>query len=215
MPVGWRRTGVGAARRRRRVFHSLLRAVEGIVSKRLTAPYRLGPSRDWIKVKNPDAPRCFGSVRGDSDQVGVVLDSHDIAESIERQCQKYICRHVLRPDRGSAHAGSGAPPRVPSDKRRAGGPCVGPSPVPTATRWLGSLDLAFLSGQIHRMLAPRFPAPWSVLEIPGGFRVQDANRRPLAYFYGSEDPSARHRSDVLTLDDARRMAEKFAGLGSA
>jgi hypothetical protein len=23
---------------------------------RLTAPYRSGPSRDWIKVKNPDSP---------------------------------------------------------------------------------------------------------------------------------------------------------------
>jgi hypothetical protein len=30
--------------------------MEGIVSKRLTAPYRSGPSRDWIKVKNPDSP---------------------------------------------------------------------------------------------------------------------------------------------------------------
>jgi bifunctional non-homologous end joining protein LigD len=30
--------------------------LEGIVSKRLTAPYRSGPSRDWIKVKNPDSP---------------------------------------------------------------------------------------------------------------------------------------------------------------
>jgi bifunctional non-homologous end joining protein LigD len=29
---------------------------EGIVSKRLSAPYRSGPSRDWIKVKNPDSP---------------------------------------------------------------------------------------------------------------------------------------------------------------
>jgi bifunctional non-homologous end joining protein LigD len=28
--------------------------VEGIVSKRLLAPYRSGPSRDRIKVKNPD-----------------------------------------------------------------------------------------------------------------------------------------------------------------
>jgi bifunctional non-homologous end joining protein LigD len=27
--------------------------LEGIVSKRLRAPYRSGPSRDWIKVKNP------------------------------------------------------------------------------------------------------------------------------------------------------------------
>jgi bifunctional non-homologous end joining protein LigD len=30
--------------------------LEGIVSKRLSAPYRSGPSRDWIKIKNPDSP---------------------------------------------------------------------------------------------------------------------------------------------------------------
>jgi bifunctional non-homologous end joining protein LigD len=30
--------------------------LEGIASKRLSAPYRSGPSRDWIKVKNPDSP---------------------------------------------------------------------------------------------------------------------------------------------------------------
>jgi bifunctional non-homologous end joining protein LigD len=28
--------------------------LEGIVSKRLTEPYRFGPSRDWLKVKTPD-----------------------------------------------------------------------------------------------------------------------------------------------------------------
>jgi bifunctional non-homologous end joining protein LigD len=30
--------------------------LEGIVSKKLSAPYRSGPCRDWIKVKNPDSP---------------------------------------------------------------------------------------------------------------------------------------------------------------
>jgi bifunctional non-homologous end joining protein LigD len=30
--------------------------LEGIVSKRLSAPYRSGPSRDWLKIKNPDSP---------------------------------------------------------------------------------------------------------------------------------------------------------------
>jgi bifunctional non-homologous end joining protein LigD len=30
--------------------------LEGIVSKRLGSPYRSGPSKDWIKVKNPDSP---------------------------------------------------------------------------------------------------------------------------------------------------------------
>jgi ATP dependent DNA ligase domain len=30
--------------------------LEGIVSKRLNAPYRSGRSRDWLKIKNPDSP---------------------------------------------------------------------------------------------------------------------------------------------------------------
>jgi bifunctional non-homologous end joining protein LigD len=30
--------------------------LEGIVSKRLSAAYRSGPSRDWLTTKNPDSP---------------------------------------------------------------------------------------------------------------------------------------------------------------
>jgi bifunctional non-homologous end joining protein LigD len=37
--------------------HACAMGLEGIVSKRLSAPYRSGPSRDWIKVKNPDSRR--------------------------------------------------------------------------------------------------------------------------------------------------------------
>jgi bifunctional non-homologous end joining protein LigD len=36
--------------------HACATGLEGIVSKRLTASYRSGSSRDWIKVKNPDSP---------------------------------------------------------------------------------------------------------------------------------------------------------------
>jgi bifunctional non-homologous end joining protein LigD len=36
--------------------HACRFGFEGIVSKWLTAPYRSGPSRDWLKVKNPDSP---------------------------------------------------------------------------------------------------------------------------------------------------------------
>jgi bifunctional non-homologous end joining protein LigD len=36
--------------------HACRLGLEGIVSKRLSAPYRSGPSRDWIKVTNPDSP---------------------------------------------------------------------------------------------------------------------------------------------------------------
>jgi hypothetical protein len=37
-------------------LHACRVGLEGIVSKRLTAPYRFGPFRDWLKVKNPDSP---------------------------------------------------------------------------------------------------------------------------------------------------------------
>jgi bifunctional non-homologous end joining protein LigD len=37
-------------------LHACKMGLEGIVSKRVTAPYRSGPSRDWIKVKSPDSP---------------------------------------------------------------------------------------------------------------------------------------------------------------
>jgi bifunctional non-homologous end joining protein LigD len=37
--------------------HACLMELEGIVSKRLSAPYRSGPSRDWLKIKNPDSRR--------------------------------------------------------------------------------------------------------------------------------------------------------------
>jgi ATP-dependent DNA ligase len=36
--------------------HACKMGLEGIVSKRLTALYRSGPSRDWLKVKKPDSP---------------------------------------------------------------------------------------------------------------------------------------------------------------
>ena len=61
-------------------------------------------------------------------------------------------------------------------------------------------------------VARTFPAPWSTVEIPGGYRVVDANRQPLAYFYGRDDLNAAHQADVLTLDEARRLAENFARL---
>jgi bifunctional non-homologous end joining protein LigD len=38
--------------------------LEGIVSKKLTAPYRSGPSKSWIKVKNPKAPAATRAIDG-------------------------------------------------------------------------------------------------------------------------------------------------------
>jgi ATP-dependent DNA ligase len=38
--------------------------LEGIVSKKLDAPYRSGPSKAWIKVKNPKAPAATRVIDG-------------------------------------------------------------------------------------------------------------------------------------------------------
>jgi hypothetical protein len=73
---------------------------------------------------------------------------------------------------------------------------------------------SFRLGLSHRTLAPRsFRRPWCVVEIPGGFRVDDASGKRLAYFYSWDDANVVHPlGDVLTADEARRMAEEFANL---
>jgi ATP-dependent DNA ligase len=36
--------------------HACKLGLEGIVSKRLSAPYRSGRSTEWLKIKNPNSP---------------------------------------------------------------------------------------------------------------------------------------------------------------
>jgi bifunctional non-homologous end joining protein LigD len=38
--------------------------LEGIVSKRIDAPYRSGPSKSWIKTKNPKAAAAMRIIEG-------------------------------------------------------------------------------------------------------------------------------------------------------
>ena len=52
----------------------------------------------------------------------------------------------------------------------------------------------------------RFPPPWTVEKIPGGFKVIDANGQSLAYVYSRENVSE------LTEDEARRIARNIAKL---
>jgi hypothetical protein len=54
----------------------------------------------------------------------------------------------------------------------------------------------------------RFPAPWSVEKIPGGFIVKDANGQSLAYVYADN----RQVVNTLTEDEARRIAANIAKL---
>jgi hypothetical protein len=54
----------------------------------------------------------------------------------------------------------------------------------------------------------RFPSPWRVQEIPGGFKVLDASGQALAYVYARETKARADIAKVLTFDEARRIAVK-------
>jgi hypothetical protein len=58
----------------------------------------------------------------------------------------------------------------------------------------------------------RFP-PWQVLELEGGYAVEDAQGYRLGLFlHGSANPGTAKQADVLTPDEARQMAFEFARL---
>ena len=52
------------------------------------------------------------------------------------------------------------------------------------------------------MLLRRFPPPWSVEQIPDGYKVLDANGQSLAYVYGRETKADADIAKVLTMDEA-------------
>jgi hypothetical protein len=59
----------------------------------------------------------------------------------------------------------------------------------------------------------RFPPPWTIERLPGGFKVVDANGQSLAYFfYARDNDHDASIAKVLTMDEARRMASNFAKL---
>ena len=59
--------------------------------------------------------------------------------------------------------------------------------------------------------ARRFPPPWTVEQIPGGYKVIDANGQSLAYVYGRETKADADIAHVLT-NEARRIASNLAKL---
>lgn len=57
----------------------------------------------------------------------------------------------------------------------------------------------------------RFPPPWTTVQTEGGWRINDATGRPLAYVYGRDD-ATRAGSHHLTTDEARRIAVNISTL---
>jgi hypothetical protein len=65
--------------------------------------------------------------------------------------------------------------------------------------------------KITIMTSPRrFPPPWQVEQIPGGFKVLDANGQALVYVYARETRHEAEIAKVLTYDEARRIAVNVA-----
>ena len=58
----------------------------------------------------------------------------------------------------------------------------------------------------------RFPAPWTIEQIPGGFKVLDATGQALAYVYARDNEASAQAAKVLTMDEARRIAANIAKL---
>jgi hypothetical protein len=58
----------------------------------------------------------------------------------------------------------------------------------------------------------RFPPPWTVEHIPGGYKVVDASGQALAYVYARDTKAQADTAKVLTMDEARRVAANIAKL---
>ncbi len=58
----------------------------------------------------------------------------------------------------------------------------------------------------------RFPAPWTVEKIAGGFKVVDSNKQTIAYIYGHADRRDAETAKGLSLDEARRVASNISKL---
>jgi len=63
------------------------------------------------------------------------------------------------------------------------------------------------------MAQRRFPPPWTIDEANDAcFIVRDRNGQALGYFYFKEEPGRRAAANLLTKDEARRIAANIAKL---
>jgi hypothetical protein len=79
--------------------------------------------------------------------------------------------------------------------------------------WHGRQLLGYVSGHARSNQARRFPPPWSIAEYNDAcFIVRDHNGQALAYVYFEDEPGRRAAANLLTRDEARRIAVNIAKL---
>jgi hypothetical protein len=61
-------------------------------------------------------------------------------------------------------------------------------------------------------LPRRFPSRWHADPMPGGYVVRDATGQALAYLYSRDNKDEARQANVLTKDEARRIASNIARL---
>lgn len=71
---------------------------------------------------------------------------------------------------------------------------------------------AFNTASMSTTNSRRFPAPWSVRELEQAFRVEDATGQAVAYTYFRKDENTARQAQVLTHDEAWRIAANIAKL---
>ena len=63
------------------------------------------------------------------------------------------------------------------------------------------------------MSAGRFPTPWTIEEYRGiSFIIRDANNFAVAYVYFQSQPGRRVAANLMTKDEARKIANGIAKL---
>ena len=62
-------------------------------------------------------------------------------------------------------------------------------------------------------MARTFPQPWTFEENNNAcFIVRDANKLPVAYVYFEDEPGRRASANLMTKDEARRIASNIVKL---
>ena len=116
--------------------------------------------------------------------------------------------------------GAPTPPGASEPHRRE---VLGDAPDDASPLPLGSIAPAWVYGRglanrnpasfYARPMAERhFPPPWTVVETPDGYRVDDATGQTIGWFYGADETSRQTALRRLTRAEALQFAKVFARL---